>query len=312
MQVKHDFFPFIRVYADGHVERFKGTDVVPPSIDPLSPVSSKDILINLSTSLSLRLYLPNHHPNKLPLLIYFHGGGFCTESAASPTYHNHLTTLSSDAHIAIASVDYRRAPEHPLPVAYDDSWEVLQWIASQAQAREREPWLRDHVDLARVFLGGDSAGGNICHNVAMRVGAEGGLSASRIEGMVLVHPYFWASEGADALAEEERARHETIWKLICPTLAGFDDPRVNPFGLGAPSLAGLGCARVMVCVAEKDFMCEWGRRYGEGLKRSGWMGEVEVVESEGEGHVFHLIDPGCDSSKVLMKRLVGFFNHSSL
>ncbi|KAK1295832.1 putative carboxylesterase 2 [Acorus calamus] len=305
-RVKFDMFPFLRVCDDGHVERLLGTTVVLPSLDPATGVSSKDVVINPSTGLSARLYLPPTNPSSqqklLPLLVYYHGGAFCIESAASPTYHHYLNSIASEASIAIVSVEYRRAPEHLLPIAYDDSLEALIW----AVKGHAEPWLRDHVDPARVFLAGDSAGANICHNIAMRSGGGG----VRIEGVVLVHPYFWGStETTEALSEEERAKREGVWRFVCPTSKGVDDPRVNPLAEGALSLAGLGSERVLVCEAEKDFLRGRGRTYYEGLKRSGWKGTAEFVETEGEGHVFHLFNPGCESAKVLMKRLVSFFNN---
>ncbi|KAL7236634.1 hypothetical protein ACSBR1_019849 [Camellia fascicularis] len=126
-EIAHDFSPFIRVYKDGRVERFIGNDVVPPSINPNTGVQSKDVVIDPETGLSTRLYIsntPNPH-HKLPLLVYFHGGGFYIETAFSPTYHNYLNSFAIEANVIIVSVEYRRAPEHPFPIAYNDSWAAI-------------------------------------------------------------------------------------------------------------------------------------------------------------------------------------------
>ncbi|KAJ4845394.1 hypothetical protein Tsubulata_010575 [Turnera subulata] len=154
-----DIFPYLRVYKDGTVERLAGTEVVPAGLDPKTDVLSKDIIIVPETNVSARLYRPNSINNnqKLPLLVYFHGGAFCIASAAEPSYHNSLNQLVSKANIIIVSVDYRLAPEHPLPAAYEDSWAALRWVASNAAAAENEGWLKDHADFDRVFLAGDSA-----------------------------------------------------------------------------------------------------------------------------------------------------------
>ncbi|XXG86591.1 hypothetical protein AAC387_Pa11g1453 [Persea americana] len=71
-----------------------------------------------------RLYLPNPPPTpqKLPILDYFHGGGFYVETAFSATYHPFLNSLAADASLLIVSIDYRRAPKHPIPTTYNDSW----------------------------------------------------------------------------------------------------------------------------------------------------------------------------------------------
>ncbi|KAI8532844.1 hypothetical protein RHMOL_Rhmol11G0246100 [Rhododendron molle] len=94
---------------------------------------------------------PTH--KKLPLLIYFHGGGFCIETAFSPTYHNYLNSLAAEANAVIVSVDYRRAPEYPLPIAYDDSWTAIKWAASPSERGGDEVWLNDYVDWDEEPIG---------------------------------------------------------------------------------------------------------------------------------------------------------------
>ncbi|KAF6991652.1 hypothetical protein CFC21_008715, partial [Triticum aestivum] len=70
------------------------------------------------------------------------------------------------------SVDYHLSLEHPLPTAYDDAWTALRWVLRSARFGT-EPWLSRRTDLTRLLLVGDSAGGNIAHNMAMRTGREG-------------------------------------------------------------------------------------------------------------------------------------------
>ena len=84
-EVAHDFSPLINVHKDGKVERLRGTDIIPPSLDPKTNVDSKDVVYSLENNLFARLYLSkNTNQNqKLPLLVYFHGGGFCTEEPQS-------------------------------------------------------------------------------------------------------------------------------------------------------------------------------------------------------------------------------------
>jgi acetyl esterase/lipase len=173
--VKHDFFPVARIYESGRLERLLGTNTVPPGTDPATGVISKDVPINPTTSVSARLYLPPDLPSnaKLPILLYFHGGAFIIETAASPTYHNYLNSLVSKARIIAVSVEYRRAPEHPLPAAYDDCWEVLAWTASGSCPDE---WVSRYADLARLYLGGDSAGANTAHHVAVKAASQQGVS----------------------------------------------------------------------------------------------------------------------------------------
>ncbi|XP_010277788.1 PREDICTED: 2-hydroxyisoflavanone dehydratase-like isoform X2 [Nelumbo nucifera] len=176
-RVSAELPPLLRVYEDGLVERLVGSGFVPATLnDPQTGVSSKDVLISPESAVSARLYLPKLTCNrrKLPILVYFRGGAFCIESAFSFLDHRYLNILVNEANVVAVFVEYRRAPEHLLPVAYDDCWAALEWVSSHSVGRgaNYEPWLTDYADFDRIFLGGDSAGGNIVHNVAMRARAQ--------------------------------------------------------------------------------------------------------------------------------------------
>ncbi|KAF2321241.1 hypothetical protein GH714_036123 [Hevea brasiliensis] len=152
-KVVKDLSPILKIYEDGRVERLLGNDIVPPSLDPEINVQSKDVVYFQEANLSSRLYLPKSidpSDQKLPLLVYFHGGAFCIETAFSPTYHNYLNSLVAEAKIIAVSVDYRRAPEHPLSTVYDDSWSALQWVASHVNGNGPEEWLNLHADFEPV------------------------------------------------------------------------------------------------------------------------------------------------------------------
>ncbi|KAF8377526.1 hypothetical protein HHK36_030908 [Tetracentron sinense] len=311
-ELDYEFLPYVRVYKDGHVERLLGTDTIPASLDSRTGVSSKDVPIIQESAISARLYLPNliSATQKLPLLVYFHGGGFCVVSTSTSMCHHYLNSLVAEANIVAVSVDYRRAPEHPLPTAYEDSWAALQWVVSHSNGEGHESWLNSHADFSRVFLAGDSAGANIAHNIAMLAGRpEVGLGVGLL-GVALVHPYFWGSQsiGSEATDPERKAFVDRLWPYVCPSMPDNDDPHINPVAAGAPSLLGLGCFRVLVCVAEKDVLRDRGWLYYESLARSGWVGVVEITETEGEDHVFHLYNPTCENAKDLIKRLASFFN----
>ncbi|XP_011627915.2 probable carboxylesterase 2 [Amborella trichopoda] len=297
-----EYPPFVRIHNDGTVERHTGTQTLPPS--PLSDagVSSKDVVI--SPNVSARLYIPHSalsSTKKLPTLVYFHGGGFIIESPFSPHYHPYQDALAAKAGVIIVSVNYRLAPEHQLPAAYDDSWEAIKWTVGLS-----DEWLRDHADLDRLFLAGDSSGGNIVHQMAMRAG-ETASSEVRLRGVVLVHPFFWGPNLSDT-ENEQSGFVEKLWKLFSPDVGAMQSHWVNWEAEGATPLTKLGCRRVMVCVAELDFIKKKGKEYYEALKESGWEGKVELVETEGENHVFHLFKPDCEKARVFMEQVVSFLN----
>lgn len=154
------------------------------------------------------------------------------------------------------------------------------------------------------------AGGNIVHNIALRAGTEPINNDVNIKGAFLAHPYF---SGSKQLAKEthnpngENNLGYKLWMLAYPSApGGIDNPMINPFGANAPSLTGLGCARLLVCVAEKDKLRERGVGYYEGVKESGWNGEIELFEGLGEEHCYHVLKPGTLSTRDLIKRLASF------
>ncbi|KAG5238880.1 carboxylesterase [Salix suchowensis] len=299
-EIIHQWGSYIRVYKEGRVERFFGTDKVPSSIDSADGVSTKDVLIVPETDVSARIFIPTatiDSGHKLPLLIYFHGGGFRVGSPFCATYHNYVASLVAAAGVVAVSVDYRLAPEYPIPACYEDSWAALKWVASHSNRKGPEEWIRDHANFDQVFLAGDSGGANISHDLAARAGIEN-LNGMTLSGLCLVHPYFGIKDTVDE-----------SWIFVSPTTSGLDDFRYNP-AADSIRMASLGCTRVLICLAEKDVLRQRGLYYYETLRKSGWSGEVEIAETEGEGHVFHLFNPNCDNAEALLKKLASFINHS--
>ncbi|WOK96210.1 hypothetical protein Cni_G04917 [Canna indica] len=193
--------PLIRVYKSGRVERYFVTDTTPASLDPATEVSSKGVAISPDIGVSTRLYIPKQlattgdHPEKrLPVLVYYHGGGFCLGTAFNRVFHDFVNSLVvAQANVVAVSAEYRLAPEHSLPAAYEDSWAILRWVAAHAAGggHAAEAWLVEHADFERVYLAGESARGNIVHHMAMRAGRDGLPCGVRIRGMTLIHPYFF-------------------------------------------------------------------------------------------------------------------------
>ncbi|CAN6196209.1 unnamed protein product [Urochloa humidicola] len=296
-----------RLYKSGRVDH--QPVLVPAGVDnDASGVASKDVVLDAGTGLSVRLFLPKLQDpppspsKKLPVLVYFHGGGFIIESAKSAVYHSYVASLAAAAGVLAVSVDYRLAPEHPVPAAYDDCWAALLWALSA-----QDDWLAEHGDLSSVFVAGDSAGGNIVHNILLRASSVPGGGTKIIEGAVLLHPFFVGSTAVEGEPERALAITSKMWEVACPDAAGgADNPWINPTAPGAPALECLGCERVLVCAAEEDWLAARDRAYYDAVAASAWPGSAAWLESKGEGHVFFLLKPECERAKQLMERVVAF------
>ncbi|XP_006660692.1 tuliposide A-converting enzyme b1, amyloplastic-like [Oryza brachyantha] len=301
-----------RLYKDGRADRTDDMDTVPAGFDADTGVTSKDVVIDAATGVFVRLYLPHIQAaaaddgKKLPIVVFFHGGYFVVGSASCPKDNRYITDVVAGARVIAVSVNYRLAPEHLLPAAYDDSWAALNWAVSGA-----DPWLSKHGDISRVFLVGGSAGGNIAHNMTMTIGVRGLDAAvpARIEGTLLLHPSFCGETGIAGEPEEFRDGVRKRWAVIFPDAkGGLDDPRMNPMAAGAPSLRTLSCERMLVCAAELDARRARERAYYDAVKSSGWGGEVDWFESEGEGHAFFVLKRGSSESVKAMDRVVAFLS----
>ncbi|CAD6337241.1 unnamed protein product [Miscanthus lutarioriparius] len=281
-----DFRPYVFVYKSERVHRFHGTETVPPGVDALTGVASTDVAG--ANGVGVRLYLlPKNHRmgrrgkkkknKKLPVLLYFHGGAFVIESPFSPPYHAFLNILVAKAGIVAVSVDYHLAPEHPLPAAYHDAWAALWWMASNCISRPKA-LLADHGDAMHIFLAGDSAGGNITHNLAPGGASRTGAPAARRRGHRRCRPPdpVLLGQGSGGY--------------------GIDDPHVNPLAaLGA--WRGMAGERVLVTIAGRDNFWDRAVAYVEGLRRNGWRGEVETYVTEGVARMHFLGNPRSEKAE---------------
>jgi acetyl esterase len=121
---------------------------IPPI--PLARVEDLRIPARDGVELSARLFAPASD-QALPVLLFFHGGGFTVGSVAShEPLCRHLAHL---APCAVLSVDYRLGPDAKFPTAVHDAWDSLAWLRGQAGALG--------LDGARIAVGGDSAGGTL-------------------------------------------------------------------------------------------------------------------------------------------------------
>lgn len=110
-----------------------------------------------------------------PVLVYFHGGGWITGDLDSHDWICRM--IANAARCVVASVDYRLAPEHRFPAAYDDALAAMRWVAASSALLRLDP--------ARVSVGGDSAGGNLAAAVALALRDEGQL---KLKTQVLIYP----------------------------------------------------------------------------------------------------------------------------
>lgn len=225
--------------------------------------------------LPIRVYRPSAAAPKalLPALVYLHGGGWVLGNIES---HDQICRyLARDAGIAVVSVDYRLAPEHPFPAAYDDAVAALAWVAREGASIG--------VDGHLLAVGGDSAGGNLAAAAALWARDEG---AVKLRLQLLVYPVVdcVANTGSYHRCAEgyllTRGAMEWFFDAYLPGVADRTDWRASP--LRARSLAGLPPA--LVVTAGFDPLRDEGRMFAERLQNEGTT--AEAVDFGGMIHGF--------------------------
>ncbi|KAL5708940.1 hypothetical protein ACHQM5_019683 [Ranunculus cassubicifolius] len=305
----------LRVFSDGSIVRTTQPSFNVP-VDDDGSILFKDVLFDPTHNLSLRLYKPTTTTGKLPIFFYIHGGGFCIGSRTWPNCQNYCFKLSSQLQAVIIAPDYRLAPENRLPAAIDDGFTAMKWLHAEAVSENPDPWLSEVADFDRVFISGDSAGGNVAHHLAVGLGAGSPeLAPIRVRGYVLLAPFFGGvvltkseAEGpVDAFLNWELI--DRFWRLSIPVGDTMDHPLVNPFGPVSPSLKSKSFDPILVVVGSSDLLKDRGRDYAMQLKE--WGNKVEYEEFEGKQHGFFTIDPNSDDSIKLMGIIKKFIAENS-
>ncbi|XP_057957523.1 probable carboxylesterase 17 [Malania oleifera] len=310
MSVVEETARYFQVLSDGSVKRFV-PEIAPASTGSSHRFLSKDVSVDPLKPITARIFLPktpgSAAQGKLPVLVYYHGGGFCFGSTAWLGYHLFLEELSVASQAIVLSVDYRLAPENRLPAAYDDCCYSLEWLSNQVGS---EPWL-ERADLSRVFLSGDSAGANISHNVALRA-VQDSASCVKIKGLLLIHPYFGSEKRTEREMEDEGGsdvtNNDMLWGLSLPEGSNRDYFGCN-FEMAEvlPSFEWRQFPAVVVYVAALDFLKERGEMYAEFLQKKG-VKNVKLVEAEGEEHVYHVLHPESEATRLLRGQMSEFIN----
>ncbi|KAG2586919.1 hypothetical protein PVAP13_5NG082581, partial [Panicum virgatum] len=319
-RVVEDYRGVIQILSDGTIVRSDPAVLRPPErFADVPGVQWEEVVYDAAHGLKLRVYrsAAAGAAGKLPVLVYFHSGGFCLGTFEQPNFHSGCLRLASELPAVVLSADYRLGPEHRLPAAIDDAVAALSWLRGQAAALGSgapHPWLAESADFTNVFVAGESSGANMSHHVAVRRGSgQLALDQLRIAGHVLLTPYFGGAErtAAEAAEPPEGApftpeMSDAMWRLSLPADATRDHPAANPFGPDSPGLEPVVFPPVLVVSAGRDILHERALRYAARLKGMGK--PVELAVLEGQEHAFFSRQPwGAAASELI--RVVKSFVH---
>ena len=263
-----------------------GSEILEFPRTPLARVDDFFIPAADGSALRARLYAPTLE--RLPTLLYLHGGGFTIGNLE--THDSLCRQLALRSGAAVVALDYRLAPEHRFPCAVDDAWAAMRWLAQHAATLG--------LDAARLAVGGDSAGGTlaaVCAIHARDIGVP-------LRLQVLITPGTTAH--ADTPSHSRFARGflleaEGIAWFFDQYIARADrrDWRFAP--LEADALEGV--APACVVLAECDPLVDEGVAYADRLRAAGVPVELELAR--GVTHDFIKLGrvlPEADAAQALI------------
>ncbi|MFT4118800.1 alpha/beta hydrolase [Bradyrhizobium sp.] len=224
------------------------------------------IVIDAPRPVRIRTYRPRA-AQPLPALVYMHGGGWVIGSIDS---HDQITAaIAADTPCVVISVDYARAPECPFPAAVEDCEVAVRWTFENAA--------RLGVDPEAIFVGGDSAGGNLATVMTLLFRNR----EQKLRGQLLIYPCVDVDFSRSSYRTEANAPYMTaaemiwFWNQYCPT----EEQRANPLAVPLRAESHADLPPAFIVVAEHDPLCDDGYAYAQRLEAAG----VQVTFRPGKG-----------------------------
>jgi acetyl esterase len=270
-------------------------------------VEQRTVLVGPRGNTTVRIVRPRGATAILPVVVYFHGGGWVTGD--HETHDRLVREIAVGANVVVVFVEYSRAPEARWPVAIEEAYAVTDWIFQTGKMI--------NVDPSRMAVMGDSAGANIAAAVTLLASVRAGPP---LRLQVLFYPVTIAK--FDSRSYEEFAQGYFLtrdamkwsWNHYAQNTATRDKSTASPLRASLNELRGLPPA--LVITAECDVLRDEGEAYAARLKEADV--PVTVTRYPGMIHDFVMLDAlsGTDAARGAIKQannaLRSAFSHLGL
>jgi acetyl esterase len=255
----------------------------------LAPASVEDRVLDVGPKgrTDIRLYRPATARGALPVVIYSHGGGWVLGDRE--THDRLVRELAVGANAVLVFVDYDRSPESHYPVAVEESYAVLKYVAGHPDELG--------ADASRIAIAGDSVGGNMTAAIALLAKERKG---PRIKAQLLFYPVTDASMSTGSYSQFAdgpwltRKSMAWFWDQYLPDVTKRADIHVSPINASSEQLEGL--PQALLIVDENDVLRDEGEAFARKLAAAGV--RVESVRYNGTIHDFMLLNPIAETPAV--------------
>jgi acetyl esterase len=265
---------------------------------PTAEVEQRNIRGGRLGEIPIRIVRPRDLSGKLPALMYFHGGGWILGSFQ--THERLVRELANVAQSAVIFVEYASSPEAHYPKALEQAYTATKYIAEHGESFD--------LNVSRLSVAGDSAGGNMATAVTMLAKQRGGPN---INLQLLFYPVTDASldNGSYRQFAEgpwlTQAAMKWFWEAYAPDAATREKPTVSPLQASLKQLQGLPPA--LVITGENDVLRDEGEGYAHKLMQAGV--QVNAVRYLGTIHDFMMLNalsntPAARSATALAARVL--------
>ncbi|CCB87145.1 MULTISPECIES: alpha/beta hydrolase [Parachlamydia] len=246
------------------------------------PVDIEDLTIPVGPEgeVSIRIIRPKNNKQKLPVIMYHHGGGWILGS--KDTHDRLVRELANGAQAAVVFINFTPSPEAKFPKPVEEAYAALQYISENGSKYNLNP---NHLVVA-----GDSVGGNMAIAMTLLAKERGG---PKIDAQVLFYPV--TDAGMDTQSYHKyaegpwltKAAMEWFWNAYEPNVSNRKKITVSPLQASIDQLKGLPEALIMT--DENDVLRDEGEAYAHKLMQAGV--DVTSIRFLGTCHDFALLNP---------------------
>ncbi len=267
---------------------------IPPNQSRIGPVA--DISINLSSGLApARLYRPDTACEDVPLIVFFHGGGWAVCDIG--THDGQCRRICHESGAAVLSVDYVLAPEAPFPAAFEQCVEATEWSKTG---------LSDYgIDGSRIAVCGDSAGGNLAAAVSLAM-RDRNMGIPEAQALIYpaLAPFHCEFRSRRDFADGFGLDASQIEKYWYQYLPGYSGPAsTSPYAAPLLAIDFSGLPQTYILTAEYDPLRDEAEHYAQELLAAGVPVSAQRVHGVNHGFLaLETILPQADQSMVRLGR----------